>query len=259
MESLLKRIEAIPGKCILESQLSTSLISQVYLCRFNDIKAVIRFDSPPASKLAIDRENEVNLLKNIMHLDLSPMLLYSNQSAGIMIWKYIAGTKPTFNKNTSNTYSLKELGRSLYSIHSSSIPQNSKNIFLDSMSLYKDLLSDTSNKILIQEASDLYDDLVDDGVKKILSHNDLHSKNIIWNSQYYFLDWEYAGKNHPCFDIASLMRSFELNADQVNDLSIGYGHNQEIFDMKILQKWGKFIGLLEEVWEISLTKIIKKL
>ena len=87
----------------------------------------------------------------------------------------------------------------------------------------------------------------------------MHSKNIIWNSQYYFLDWEYAGKNHPCFDIASLIRSFELNADQVNDLSIGYGHNQEIFDMKILQKWGKFIGLLEEVWEISLTKIIKKL
>ena len=65
MESLLKRIEAIPGKCILESQLSTSLISQVYLCRFNDTKAVIRFDSPLASKLAIDRENEANLLKNI--------------------------------------------------------------------------------------------------------------------------------------------------------------------------------------------------
>ena len=131
MESLLKRIEAIPGKCILESELSTSLISQVYLCRFNNIKAVIRLDSLPASKLAIDRENEVNLLKNIMHLDLSPILLQSNQSAGIMIWKYIPGNTPTFDKNRSDTYSLKELGRSLYLIHSSSIPQNSKNIFLD--------------------------------------------------------------------------------------------------------------------------------
>ena len=127
------------------------------------------------------------------------------------------------------------------------------------MILYKDLLSDASNKIVVQEASDLYDDLINDGVKKILSHNDLHSKNIIWNSQYYFLDWEYAGKNHPCFDIASLIRSFELNADQVHDLSIGYGHNPEIFNMNILQKWMKFIGLLEQVWEISLTKIIKKL
>ena len=155
MESLLKKIEAIPGKCILESELSTSLISQVYLCRFNNIKAVIRLDSLPASKLAIDRENEVNLLKNIMHLDLSPILLHSNQSAGIMIWKYIPGNTPTFDKNRSDTYSLKELGRSLYLIHSSSIPQNSKNIFLDSMSLYKDLLSDTSNKILIQEALSL--------------------------------------------------------------------------------------------------------
>ena len=62
MELLLKRIESIPGKCILGRELSSSLISQVYLCRFNNIKAVIRLDSPPASKLAIDRENEVNLL-----------------------------------------------------------------------------------------------------------------------------------------------------------------------------------------------------
>ena len=106
MELLLKRIESIPGKCILDKELSSSLISQVYLCRFNDTKAVIRFDSPLASKLAIDRENEVNLLKNITHLDLSPGLLYSNQSSGIMIWKYISGNKPTFDQNTSNTFSL---------------------------------------------------------------------------------------------------------------------------------------------------------
>ena len=91
MELLLKRIESVPGKCILDKELSSSLISQVYLCRFNDTKAVIRFDSPLASKLAIDRENEANLLKNITHLDLSPELLYSNQSSGIMIWKYISG------------------------------------------------------------------------------------------------------------------------------------------------------------------------
>ena len=70
---------------------------------------------------------------------------------------------------------------------------------------------------------------------------------------------EYAGKNHPCFDITSLIRSFKLNSDQVNDLSIGYGHNQEFFDINILHKWMKFIGLLEQVWEISLTKITKKI
>ena len=115
MELLLKRIESVPGKCILDKELSSSLISQVYLCRFNDTKAVIRFDSPLASKLAIDRENEENLLKNIMHLDLSPELLYMNQSSGIMIWKYIPGNKLIFDQNTSNTFSLIELGRSLYS------------------------------------------------------------------------------------------------------------------------------------------------
>ena len=55
------------------------------------------------------------------------------------------------------------------------------------------------------------------------------------------------------------MKSFNLDADQIDDLSIGYGHNLEIFDINILQKWSKFIGLLEQVWETSLTKIVKNL
>ena len=52
----------------------------------------------------------------------------------------------------------------------------------------------------------LYQELEEDGTQKVFSHNDLTSKKFLWNNQYYFLDWEYAGLNHPCFDIASLVR-----------------------------------------------------
>ena len=259
MESFLKKIESIPGTFSLEDILSSNLTSHVYSCTFNEIKAVIRFDLPAASRLAVDRQNEAMLLKKISHLDLSPDLLYMDESAEMIILKYISGTKPIFDKDKSNTFSLIDLGKSLALIHSLSISQSFKNIFSDSMILYESLLDSTPNKILFTKASNLYNELIDDGVKMTLSHNDLHPGNIIWNSKYYFLDWEYASKNHPCFDIASLMKSFNLNADQIYDLSIGYGHNLEIFDINILQKWSKFIGLLEQVWETSLTKIVKNL
>lgn len=259
MKSLLNKIESIPAAFTLKDKLSSSLISEVYECTYNQTKAVIRFDLPAASKLAIDRENEAIVLNNIFDLGLSPSLIYFDPSASIMIWKYIAGTKPVFDQEKSNTFSLIDLGRSLACIHSSPIPANSKNIFKDSMNLYESLLEDSQNEMFFRKASDLYNELVADGVKMVFSHNDLHSGNLIWNSKYYFLDWEFSSSNHPCFDIASLVRSFNLNKNQIRILSKGYQLNDEIFNFDVLQKWITFIDFLDQIWEIVLTKLSKNL
>ena len=259
MKSLLNKIESIPGTFSLKDKLSSSLISDVYKCTYNQTKAVIRFDLPTASELAIDRKNEVIVLNNIINLGLSPPLIYSDPSAGIMIWKYIAGTKPVFDQEKSNTFSLIDLGRTLACIHNSPIPTNSKNIFKDSMNLYESLLEESQNEMFFRKASDLYKELVDDGVKMVFSHNDLHSGNLIWNSKYYFLDWEFSSSNHPCFDIASLVRSFNLNENQIRFLSKGYKLNDEIFNIDVLQKWITFIDLLDQIWEIALTKLSNNL
>ncbi len=259
MKSLLKKIESIPGTFSLKDKLSSSLISDVYECTYNQTKAVIRFDLPTASKLAIDRKNEVIVLNNINNLGLSPPLIYSDPSAGIMIWKYIAGTEPVFDQEKSNTFSLIDLGRTLACIHSSPIPANSKNIFKDSMNLYESLLEESQNEMFFRKASDLYNELVDDGLKMVFSHNDLHSGNLLWNSKYYFLDWEFSSSNHPCFDIASLVRSFNLNENQIRFLSKGYQLNNEIFNFNVLQKWIIFIDFLDQIWEIALTKLAKNL
>ena len=259
MKSLLNKIESIPGAFTLKDKISSSLISEVYECTYNQTKAVIRFDLPAASKLAIDRENEAIVLNNIFDLGISPSLIYFDPSAGIMIWKYIAGTKPVFDQEKSNTFSLIDLGRSLACIHSSPIPANSKNIFKDSMNLYESLLEESQNEMFFRKASDLYNELVDDGVKMVFSHNDLHPGNLIWNSKYYFLDWEFSSSNHPCFDIASLVRSFNLNENQIRFLSKGYQPNDEIFNFDVLQKWITFIDFLDQIWEIALTKLSKNL
>ena len=259
MKSLLNKIESIPGTFSLKDKLSSSLISDVYECTYKQTKAVIRFDLPAASELAIDRKNEAIVLNNIINLGLSPPLIYSDPSAGIMIWKYITGTKPFFDQEQLNTFSLIDLGRTLACIHSSPIPVNSKNIFKDSMNLYESLLKESQNEMFFRKASDLYNELVDDGVKMVFSHNDLHSGNLIWNSKYYFLDWEFSSSNHPCFDIASLVRSFNLNENQIRFLSKGYQLNDEIFNFDVLQKWITFIDFLDQIWEIALTKLSKNL
>ena len=87
MQSAIDKIKSIPGKCILERELSLNSISNIYLGVLNDVQAVIRLDLFAASRLAIDRQHEVNILKDIRHLDLAPKVLYSDISAGILIWE----------------------------------------------------------------------------------------------------------------------------------------------------------------------------
>ena len=259
MRSILERLESIPGNCTLGKELSASPITKIYLCVFNDIKSIIRFDLKAASCLAFDRVNEVSILQSINHLDLAPEILYSDAEAGILIWRYIVGAEPNFSQNTSNQNSLHDLGASLRLIHELSAPKNSIDIFSDSMDLYQTLLDRPSEKLLFKEAMTLYKELEEDGTQKVFSHNDLHQKNLLWNNQYYFLDWEYAGLNHPLFDIASLVRSFELNQDQVNELLQGYKACSKFFQIDALISWIKFIDYLEEIWSISVSKILNNI
>ena len=69
MKSLLNKIESIPGTFSLKDKLSSSLISDVYECTYNQTKAVIRFDLPIASELAIDRKNEAIVLNSIINYE----------------------------------------------------------------------------------------------------------------------------------------------------------------------------------------------
>ena len=259
MRSALERIKSVPGNCNLVRELSASPITKIYLCVFNNIKSIIRFDLEAASHLALDRLNEVSILQSINHLDLAPEILYSDAEAGILIWKYILGTEPNFSQNKSNQNSLYDLGASLRSIHHFPAPKNSIDIFSNSMDLYQSLLDGPSEKLLFKDAMTLYEELVEDGTQKVFSNNDLHPKNLLWNNKYYFLDWEYAGLNHPCFDIASLVRSFELNQSQTNELLQGYKANSKFFQMNGLIPWIKFIDYLEEIWSISVSKILNNI
>jgi thiamine kinase-like enzyme len=127
------------------------------------------------------------------------------------------------------------------------------------MDLYQTLLDGPSEKLLFKDAITLYEELVKDGTQKVFSHNDLHQKNLLWNNKYYFLDWEYAGLNHPCFDIASLVRSFALNQSQISELLEGYKANSKFSQMDGLISWIKFIDYLEEIWSISLSKILNNI
>jgi thiamine kinase-like enzyme len=249
-----ERIASIPGEFVLRHNLSKSAISEVFLCTFNNLDAVIRLDSKCATKLSIDRENEFMLLKNIQYLDIAPKALYVDPTNGISIWEYVQGKEVTFHP-ADTKQSIRSLGKSLRAIHSIAIPEHSVDIFSNSMSLYHDLLENTSDAHLFKKASNLYNELLKDDVSKVLSHNDLHPRNLLWANKYYFLDWEYAGPNDRYFDIASVIKTFQLNKSQILELLSGYSSNAKIFDIDKINKWIVFIYNLDKLWKISVERV----
>jgi thiamine kinase-like enzyme len=258
MVQLTEKIKSIPGELALEQSLSSGAISQVFLCTFNNTKAVIRIDCSAASMLSIDRSSEVKILNRVKHLELAPEVLYQNKSNGILIWEFIPGEHPLFNPDKKD-YCLQSLGRELSLIHNTPIPSNCSDVFSNAMDLYGNLLKKTSYELMYKKAVSLFKDLCCDDRKKVLSHNDLNPGNLLWNKKFYFLDWEYAGLNHPCFDIASLVYAYKLDPAQVHELSIGYGGDQELFVIERLNDWIEFIHSLNEIWKISVNVILEEL
>lgn len=247
-----ERLTSIPGEIILNDNLSSSPISQVFLCTFNSTKAVIRLDRPCASRLAINREHEFKLLKHIEHLRLAPKILFHDASKGILIWEYFEGKEFSLSTNNQNS-NLRALGNSLSKIHESTIFTNSLDVFSESICLYQILLENSPHEALASKTLSLYDDLSKDGTNYVLSHNDLNKKNLLWNNQFLFLDWEYAGINHPCFDIASIVKAQNLDEKNLHELLIGYCDSKNLFDYQLVKQWILFSDLLDEVWKISVS------
>lgn len=256
MLELAERINTIPGEFTLQESLKSSPISQVFLCTYNNAKAVIRFDLPSASLLAIDRKNEFILLQSIQYLAIAPRILYQDAVQGLMIWEFVEGNQFALNSSNQES-SLQSLGSTLRVIHGTSIPKQSKDIFAESLNLYKNLLENSSHKFLLQKTLSLYDELTADGINYVLSHNDLNKGNILWNQRCYFLDWEYAGFNHPCFDIASLTRTYRLNKNEFDELLIGYSGNKDLFNFHKINQWVVFSELLDEIWEKAVSLLTK--
>ena len=71
MINLQKKINKISGNLKLENEIKAGPISKIFSCEFNNIKAIVRFDLPLASKLNLNRRREITILNKISFLTLS--------------------------------------------------------------------------------------------------------------------------------------------------------------------------------------------
>ena len=226
-------------------------VSEISICNFDNIKAILRIDYPCASEINVDRENEIFTLSRIKILGNTPEVLFSDLSHGILIWRYIEGIEFSLDENSSSDF-LKKLGNEIKKIHDIDIPKNKKKYFSNDINFYRNLLSDFPENVILLKGFNLYDKL-NNSDNYVFSHNDLNKTNLLWRDRFFFLDWEYSSFNHPLFDIASISNAYNLSKVDRAILWKAYtNYEYSALNDKNLREWMLFCHYLEYIWSISL-------
>ena len=226
-------------------------ISEISICNFDNVKAILRIDYPCASEINVDRENEIFTLSRIKILGNTPEVLFSDLPHGILIWRYIEGIEFSLDENSSSDF-LKKLGNEIKKIHDIDIPKNKKKYFSNDINFYRNLLSDFPENVILRKGFNLYDKL-NNSDNYVFSHNDLNKTNLLWRDRFFFLDWEYSSFNHPLFDIASISNAYNLSKVDRAILWKAYTNNESsLLNDKNLREWMLFCHHLEYIWSISL-------
>ena len=170
-------------------------ISEISICNFDNIKAILRIDYPCVGKINVDRENEIFILSQLKILDFSPEVLFSDLSSGILVWRYIEGIEFSLDEDSNKVF-LKTLGTELKKIHEIDLPKSKKKYFSNDINFYRNLLNEVPKNIILHRGFDLYDKL-NNSDNYVFSHNDLNKTNLLWRDRLFFLDWEYSSFNNP--------------------------------------------------------------
>ena len=236
-------------------------VSEISICNFDNIKAILRVDYPCARKINVDRENEIFTLSQLKILDFSPEVLFSDLSYGILVWRYIEGIEFSLGEDSNKVF-LKTLGTELKKIHDIDLPKSKKKYFSNDINFYRNLLNEVPENIILHRGFDLYDKL-NNSNNYVFSHNDLNKTNLLWRDRLFFLDWEYSSFNNPFFDIASLSNAYNLSKVDRAILWKAYTNNEySALNDTNLREWMLFCHYLEYMWSLSLIqngKIDKKI
>jgi thiamine kinase-like enzyme len=247
MQKIDKKIASVDHKIEIISPLKIDLISQTFLCNFNDIKSVVRVDFDLPNWLKKQRASEFQILNFLKTKTQNQKILYQDLDRGILIREFHEGKEISYS-DIRRKENLISLGKEIKKVHEIKIDNVAINNFENAIENYRDTLKNKiKNSWYLNQGFKIFDSLSYRKEQIIFSHNDLNRENILFNKKYFFIDWEYASANSPYFDLASIISSYDFNDKEIGYLFDGYNKNF-IFDQEKLKNWVKFTYFLDYIW-----------
>ena len=180
MQKIDKKIASVDHKIEIISSLKIDLISQIFLCNFNDIKSVIRFDFDLPNWLKKQRVLESQVLNFLKTKNQNQKILYQDINKGILIREFHEG-KEMSNFGIRRKENLISLGKEIKKVHEIKIDNVVINNFENAVKNYRNILKNKiKNNWYLNQGFKIFDSLWSGEERIIFSHNDLNRENILF-------------------------------------------------------------------------------
>ena len=184
------------------------LTNQSWRVRTASDVVVVRVSTADEDALRIDRESEAKILGVVAAAGIGAPVLRCDPAHHILVTRYLG---PSWTLDDAATpHNIERLARLLLRLHAMPAPPAVREVDLrKTFEGYAATLNahgaggELAASTLQRRAAELTT-LLRQNAAPALCHNDVHHLNIIDSGELRLIDWEYAGRGDPLFDLASV-------------------------------------------------------
>ncbi len=195
---------------ILEIRFAGGLTNTNYDVRTTRGRYVLRIPGRLTESLT-DRVSEKKNAQIASDRGINCKLVYCNAETGVKVSEYIDRAETLNFRTAKLEENMRLVAAILHELHDSDFPMENRFDPFEESLRYESMLDAEHAKMykgydqLRAQVCAIHERLLALGYEQRPSHNDLIAYNLVKNGEgrLYLIDWEYAGRNDPMFDIAS--------------------------------------------------------
>lgn len=220
----------------------------------NSRRFVVRIDGIDATANGLHRQLEWRALQAAQHAGLAPAPRYFNPDLGCLVCDYLPPDQDQAPR-------LAEIGKLLRRIHELP-PLHHRLDLADRLNRLEKMLQRQKGPApeilteLRKPVVSLVKQLQTTDRDTTLCHNDLLAANRLRSGgTLWALDWEYCAMGSPWYDLAVTVCGDELNADEIDQLLLGYlGRAPLTIESNLVAEYAGIYRYLELLWYLALNK-----
>jgi thiamine kinase len=184
------------------------LTNESWLVRSRDDAAIVRLSNAATERLRIDRKSESIVLSAVAGAGIGAPVLLNDPVRQVLVTRYVG--EPWSLQDARVESNVRHLAACLQRLHQLPVPAGVRTVelgetvrgYLATLDRHQ-VQSDVTMPDLREAALDAVARLRGKG-PSCLCHNDVHHLNVVGHEQPLLIDWEYAGRGDPAFDLASV-------------------------------------------------------
>jgi thiamine kinase len=212
----------------LEAVFSAGHSNRSFLVRLGERRVVVRLAERDAERFGIDREVEYRVLQRVASIGIGAPLLYCEPGTGTLVTDYIE-SRPLRIEGVGAEHAIDRLAATLRQLHAQDLEVPAVNVADRIRAYARDLQADDPRnwpraRRWLSSARQVLEQYRFARWRSALCHHDLVGQNILDASGgVRFIDWEYAGRGDPFFDLATLVEDNSLATLDRQRLLLAYG------------------------------------